>query len=286
MQSLKYIGYGIVTMGILVLVYMISSGKNINELGLEILSKVKSAKGDKVNLEAIIPSPLKTIDHSDWAYLMQKHVKSDGKVDYRGITKNKSYLTSYLQMISQNPPAQNWSKEESLAYWINAYNAFTIRLILDHYPVKSIKDIADGLPMINSPWDIKFFTIGGVPFDLNTIEHEILRKQFDEPRIHFAINCASTSCPVLRNEAYLPKYLEFQLEDQANVFINDPNKNVITDTSIQLSKIFNWFAGDFTKKESLHSFLSAYHSNINADAKISYLPYDWSLNNTSKRSKK
>ena len=132
--------------------------------------------------------------------------------------------------------------------------------------------------MIDSPWDIKFFKIGGVDFDLNTIEHEILRNQFDEPRIHFAINCASKSCPKLRHEAYLTKYLEFQLEDQAKAFINDRSKNRISATEMELSSIFKWFEVDFTKDGSIMPYIQKYHSDVNSNNKISYMDYDWSLN--------
>lgn len=278
MKALKIIIIAAVLFFIALLGYMNASGKNFNELGLSIFSWVKNVKGDKVPLNEMTPSNLKSIDHSEWDRLLDKFVSPEGKVDYRGLAKNKRRLNEYLDYLSQNAPASNWTEEEALAYWINAYNAFTVKLIQDHYPLKSIKDISDGLPMINSPWDIKFFKIGGVGFDLNTIEHEILRKQFAEPRIHFAINCASISCPKLRNEAYLPRYLENQLEEQTKYFINNPEKNKIGSSEMKLSMIFNWFKGDFTKGGSLHSFLKNYHEHVNEENKVTYLDYDWELN--------
>jgi len=134
--------------------------------------------------------------------------------------------------------------------------------------------------MINSPWDIKFFKIGGIDFDLNTIEHEILRKQFSEPRMHFAINCASFSCPRLRNEAYTSEQLESQLKEQTTSFLLNPKKNRLSTETLQLSQIFNWFAGDFTKEQTLIEFLQKQVDlQIQPNAKISFLEYQWSLNN-------
>ena len=278
MKYLRYMIYGFLLIAISIFGYMKITNKNTSELGLDIFSWIKKVKGENVQMEKMIPSKLKSLDHSDWTGLLSKFVTLDGHVNYRGMVKSKSRLDQYLNYLSENPPASDWTKNEKLAYWINAYNAFTVKLIVDNHPLESIKDISDGLPMIDSPWDIKFFKIGGVDFDLNTIEHEILRKQFDEPRIHFAINCASISCPKLRHEAYLTKYLEFQLEDQAKAFINDKTKNQINNSETKLSGIFNWFKGDFTKKESLHSFLNKYNKEIKEENSISFLEYNWALN--------
>ena len=187
-------------------------------------------------------------------------------------------MQKYLTLLSDHPPGKNWSPEEKLTYWINAYNAFTVKLIVDHYPIKSIKDIGGSVVMLNSAWDIKFFNIGGVNFDLNTIEHEIIRKEFNEPRIHFAINCASISCPNLRNEAYEVDKLEYQLNDQTFSFLNDKSKNHITNEDSKLSKLFNWFKADFQKNGSLASFIKTYRSDFNAENSIEYLDYNWGLN--------
>lgn len=254
------------------------TGQNMNELGLQIFSLVKKIRGKEVKISDMNINNTLAVDHTEWSRLLAKHVTKNGNVDYDGFVKDKEQLAIYLAHLSENPPQANVSKEEKLAYWINAYNAFTVQLIIDHYPLKSIKDISSGLPMINSPWDLPFFKIGGVDFDLNTIEHKILRQEFDEPRIHFAINCASFSCPKLRDEAYLPKILESQLEDQTRDFIHDSNKNQISSDQVQLSSIFNWFQSDFTKQGSLHSFIRKYQPIIPADQNMEYLEYDWSLN--------
>lgn len=220
--------------------------------------------------------------HEQWTVLLQKYVDRDGMVNYKGFQKDSLHLNSYLNELSTNPPDENtWSSEEQIAYWINAYNAFTVKLILDHYPLESIKDIgaAIQIPFVNSPWDIKFIEINGNKLDLNNIEHSILRKTFNEPRIHFAINCASFSCPMLRREAYVADKLNVQLEEQVIQFINDSDRNNIVPTHAEVSKIFSWFKGDFTKNGSLKEFLNQYAKiKIEEDVRISYLDYNWSLN--------
>ena len=146
-----------------------------------------------------------TIDHGPWTELLQVYVDESGNVNYQGFQKDSVRLNSYLEtLVSNAPDPESWSEDEQLAYWINVYNAFTIKLIVEHYPVASIKDIGSKIqiPFINSPWDIKFIVINGEKLDLNNVEHGILRKKFNEPRIHFAVNCASFSCPKLRNEAF------------------------------------------------------------------------------------
>lgn len=224
----------------------------------------------------------KTPDHGQWTILLQNHVEQDGLIDYKGFQKDSLNLNSYLNELSTNPPDENtWSKEEQLAYWINAYNAFTVQLILNHYPLKSIKDIGSAIqiPFINSPWDIKFIDINGEKLDLNNIEHSILRKKFNEPRIHFAINCASFSCPKLRREAYVGEKLDIQLQEQTIDFINDSERNDITKSYAKISKLFSWFKGDFTKNGSLKDFLNEYTEiHIGENVKISHMDYDWSLN--------
>ena len=218
--------------------------------------------------------------HAEWTALLKKNVTYDGWVNYAGFQRNLPAFNQYLQSLSQNPPQKSWSKQEQLAYWINAYNAFTVQLILKHYPLKSIKDIkAVNIPFVSSPWDIKFIKIGDQTYDLNYIEHSILRKQFDEPRIHFAINCASISCPNLRNEAYTAQKLEQQLEQQTKSFIDGKKKNHLYADQVKLSPIFQWFKGDFTQKGSLIDFLNRYSTTkIQANAQVNWLPYDWNLN--------
>ncbi len=227
-------------------------------------------------------SSSRPIDHHPWTLLLKKHVSAKGFVDYQSFVKDSSLLNSYLRTLSDNAPNDvNWNVSERMAYWINAYNAFTVKLIVDHYPVSSIRDIGSQIqiPFVLSPWDIKFITINEKQMDLNNIEHGVLRKEFNDPRIHFAIVCASKSCPRLRNEAYQAEILEKQLEEQAHDFFSDSTKNVIRPEKVKVSKIFSWFKSDFTKDEELIEFIDRYTElSLNSDTEISHLQYDWSLN--------
>ncbi|MFD2202465.1 DUF547 domain-containing protein [Shivajiella indica] len=220
--------------------------------------------------------------HQIFDELLKKYVNPEGLVNYKGFIQDKAKLEKYLDLLSNNAPdRRNWTKEEQLAYWINAYNAFTIKLIVDNYPVNSIKDLDPkvSIPLVNTVWHIKFFKIGGKDASLDELEHKILRKEFDEPRIHFAINCASFSCPKLLNEAFLSEDIDSQLDKVAKSFINDPLRNKITSDKVEISQIFSWFKGDFTKNGSLIDYLNKYSLvKISQNAKISHLTYDWSLN--------
>ena len=210
-------------------------------------------------------------DHSLWTSILQKHVSSDGHVDYKAIKSNPTNLDLYLTSFSKSIPNDNWTKNETLAFWINAYNAFTIKLIIDNYPVKSIKDI-------KKPWDRSFIKIGNETMSLNHIEHDILRKMND-PRIHFAIVCASVSCPKLQNKAYIPSKLDIQLSEATTEFLSDTSKNTISKNSLELSKIFQWFSKDFKQYGSLISFLNQYTQiEISKDAKVKFKDYNWDLN--------
>jgi hypothetical protein len=222
------------------------------------------------------------ISHQDFDSILKKYVSANGKVDYAGFKKDSAALNSYLNLLSKNPPQVTWSQQEQMCFWINAYNGFTIKLITKFYPVTSIKDIGSSIqiPFINTPWDIKFIRIGNQTMDLNHIEHGILRKKFSDPRIHMALVCASKSCPVLLNEAYAPEKLDQQLTLQTKAFLSDPVRNKISVDKAQLSMIFNWYGGDFSKNgSSVRSFVNTYSAvKIKPEAKISYLEYNWSLN--------
>lgn len=222
------------------------------------------------------------ISHQEWDELLRANVSETGFVDYQGFVADSVKLRGYLNMLSDNPPAKNWSDAEEMAYWINAYNAFTVDIVMRHYPVKSIKDIGPKrtIPFVNTVWDIKFIRIGDEMFDLNNLEHAKLRKQFRDPRIHFAVNCASYSCPPLRNEAYVGARLDEQLNEQGRIFINDGFRNIISEQSLQLSKIFSWYKMDFTDKNtSLKEYLAPFSKvKFDPEAEVSHLDYDWSLN--------
>ena len=209
--------------------------------------------------------------HTSWNVLLQKYVDNDGNVDYSSWKKNQNDLDKYIQLLENKQPASYWDKNDSLAYFINAYNAVTVKLILDNYPLKSIREI-------KYPWDSKSLNLPNNTMTLNDIEHKVLRKMGD-PRIHFAINCASASCPQLSNEAFRASKVQKQLEEVTALFINDTSKNEISEKNIGLSKIFLWFSKDFGSKKERILFIQKYSRKPFKDkAKIKYREYDWSLN--------
>nr|PJZ91846.1 hypothetical protein CH379_16400 [Leptospira ellisii] len=222
-------------------------------------------------------------DHSHSAFEteLKRHVKGD-RVDYSSWKKNRTGLDLYLRTLSELTPTEfeRFTDSEKLAFWINAYNAFTVRLILDREPVRSIRDIER---FGGGPWKLEFFSVFGVTRNLDWIEHEILRKEFSEPRIHFAINCASLSCPPLSKEAYKAARLEAQLTRAAERFLSDPARNRYDSSRkiLYLSKIFHWFRSDFVREfPDLRTFYNV-HSGlapVPSAAEIHFLNYDWGLN--------
>jgi hypothetical protein len=160
---------------------------------------------------------------------------------------------------------------KKMAFWINAYNAFTIDLIIDNYPVSSILNLDGG-----KTWDVKRITLGGKKYSLNQIENEILRPVFKDPRIHFALNCAAKSCPPLYNKAFTAENLERALEQRTRQFINDANFNSLTAEKASVSKIFEWYAADFG---DLKTYLNKYAvEKLNNSTAIGFLKYNWALN--------
>jgi hypothetical protein len=190
---------------------------------------------------------------------------------YKGIKSEHSKLKAYITSLSENTPTNSWSKNEKLAYWMNAYNALTVDLIVRNYPIKSIKDI-------DKPWEQRLWKLGSKWYNLEEIEHQILRKM-NEPRIHFGIVCASYSCPKLLNEAFEASTVNAQLTKATREFLADSKRNNISQNSLRLSKIFSWFSKDFKQNGSLIDFLNRYSDvKISKGAKKSYKDYIWTLN--------
>ena len=223
--------------------------------------------------------------HKRFDHVLKKFMK-DGLVDYSGLKANSGELHRYLDELSTPSETDfgKWTEKEQLAYLINLYNATTLRLIVDHYPVKSVKDIGN---LLKGPWDQPVVRLFGRKATLNTIEHDLLRKNYEEPRIHFALVCAARSCPPLRSEAYTAGKLDEQLNDQGRKFLSTPEKNSVNvgEKTIYLSLIFKWFGEDFSKKSgSVLSFVKIYFRPEiskeldNKNFKIKYTRYDWSLN--------
>ena len=209
--------------------------------------------------------------HDQWQTLLQKHVSPLGVVDYVGLKSTEATLDKYLSDLSDHVPGGSDLSKEAKAFWINAYNAFTVKLILDHYPVQSIRDIAGG-----EPWDKKWIQLGSKMYSLNNIEHDILRPMWKDARIHFAVNCAAKSCPPLGNTAFTASNTDRLLEKLTKAFVNNSASNTISSSSLVLSKIFDWYRTDFG---DLAGFIDKYTTvGISSDVKITYQDYDWSLN--------
>lgn len=223
--------------------------------------------------------------HAAFDEVLKEYVKN-GRVDYRGLKTHRQGLDNYLDQLASVPKSEfaKWNQNEQMAFLINAYNAFTLRLILDHYPVKSIKDTGS---VLHGPWEQPIVRLFGTTITLDFVEHKMLRKDYDDPRIHFALVCAAKSCPPLRGEPYQAATLGEQLDDQGRSFLTEPSKNHVDsrDQVLYLSPIFRWYAGDFEKKAgSVLRFLKPFWpEQVRKDLEqrtfnIRYTEYDWSLN--------
>ncbi len=240
----------------------------------------------------IASAPALALDHSykTWDELLKKHVKyvqngNASRVDYAGFARDRAQLKEF----------DAWSKPQQQAFLINAYNAFTIELILTKYPdLKSIRDLGG---FLSKPWSKKFFTLFGQESYLDFIEHEMLRKDgvYDDPRVHVAVVCASIGCPMLRNDAFTAANLEASLEDGMKRFLSDRTRNRYDPQArrLEISKIFDWYGKDFEKGHkgftSVKATMAKYADSL-ADkaedralvreqkAEVSFLDYDWSLN--------
>ena len=239
-------------------------------------------------------------DHDKWDRLLKDHVISirDGQVtqvDYNGFLKNKGILDNYLADLStvRRADFDSWGKSEQLAFLINAYNAWTIQVVLERYPdLDSIREI--GLFPF-SVWRRRVVKLFGDRYSLDDVEHEMIRGSglFEDPRIHFALNCAAVGCPALRPEAYVGARLPQQLESNTRLFLNDKSRNYLNDETLYVSSIFDWYREDFEKGWqgifSVCQFLENYKKQLGVsldskfcfqadDIRLDYLDYDWSLN--------
>lgn len=206
--------------------------------------------------------------------LLQAHVTQEGIVDYTNFNRKK--LRLHITFLEKKTPNTTWSENKQKAFWINAYNAYTIQIILDNYPLTSILKIKK---KGKNAWKTPFAEVGNQTYTLDAIEHEILRKKYKDPRIHVGVNCASISCPKLSNIAFTEENIATELEKLMKGFVNDATKNKITDKNLKISKIFTWFKEDFTEKGSIIEFLNQYSDiQISKNAKIRYANYDWNLN--------
>jgi hypothetical protein len=224
-------------------------------------------------------------DHSRFDQVLKAYVNDQGLVDYNGIAEDQAF-TAYIESL-QSTDLDSMSRDGQLAFWINAYNAVTLDKVIKWKPKKSVRET-----LIPGVWtSTKFFTtrentVAGKRLSQDDIEHEILRKQFNDPRIHFAIICASSSCPPLPRFAYTEENVQPKLEEETRKYINSERGTRIdlAENTLYLSKLFDWFAGDFESKAgSVRDFIKPYLDEktlafLERGPKIAYLDYDWSLN--------
>jgi hypothetical protein len=245
--------------------------------------------------------------YDDYAAVLSAYVDDEGLVDYAGLSKNRGNLDAFATALAKldGKSYDRWSEWEKVAFWINVYNGLTLQLIVDHYPIESsmIRSIVfpkSSIMQIPGAWKKVTFEVMGEHMTLDSIEHEILRARFDEPRIHMALVCAALSCPILRNEPYRAQRLEEQLNDQAGMFLENEKKFRIDRDGgvVRLSKIFDWFAEDFVdrygtgdppgkrseKTQAVLNFIRGYLNAADAqylatgDYRVKHLKYDWTLN--------
>lgn len=236
---------------------------------------------------AAAAASLKPFDHSHalWGQVLDRHLRG-GLVDYQALKQSPETLNQYLDQLAAVPEARfmAFSEDQKVAFLANLYNATTLKLIIDHYPLKSIKDIGNRL---RGPWDQKIVRLMGRDFSLDDLEHGIIRRNHLDPKIHFALVCAAISCPPLRAEPYVPERLQEQLIDQGKIFLGDPTKNRVDETqqTLYLSKIFEWFAKDIKRESpSVEEFILPFLPEATATRlraakfKTKFLEYDWRLN--------
>lgn len=215
-------------------------------------------------------------DHSILDRFLQSYVSSTGRVNYKAMKPKVDTLNKYLLELNEHSPASDWSKNERKAYYMNAYNAYTLKFVLTKYPVKSVKDISFSGKDV---WNTRLVKLGGKAYTLTQVENDILRKMGDA-RIHFGINCASYSCPRLWNHAFTAQNVNSQLTKLTKAYINNTKHNTLTEKKVAVAKIFEWYNEDFVKNgQSLIDYLNKYSKiTISEKAKVEYLPYNWSLN--------
>jgi hypothetical protein len=231
--------------------------------------------------------------HTLWTEVLKANVKGD-RFDYKALLENRGKLDQYLgelQSVTRDE-FERWTKEQRCAFWINAYNAYTVHLVIKNYPLESIKDVGG---LLRSVWDKSFIPLGQLfpgeekkELSLNNIEHDVLRPKFKDARIHAAINCASRSCPPLRAEAFVADRLDAQLDEQVRAWLGDATRNRFERDKkrIQISQIFQWFHEDFERdKGSVRAWVETYAPakeaewlKLEKNVDVSYLDYSWKLN--------
>lgn len=265
------------------------------------------AEAGTMGLPSVPESDEAGLGYDDYAYVLATYVDNQGMVEYSKLKADRDKLDSFAAAISALDPKkfEKWTDNQKIAFWINAYNALTLQVIIDHYPieasfVRALVYPKNSIRQISGVWDEITFPVMGKEMTLNEIEHDTLRKEFNEPRIHMALVCAAVGCPPLRTEPYRGHELDEQLDDQTQRFLDNPQKFRIdpTEGRVHLSSIFKWFGKDFVKtygvegkfgkhgttERAVLNFISRYVDDkmaeylASGEYEIEYLEYDWSLN--------
>jgi hypothetical protein len=239
----------------------------------------------------LLPRPLRAENspaqlHAPWSALLAKYVTRDGHVDYAGLLDDEDKLDAYLQTLRKTvPDEQKWTPGEQEAYWLNAYNAATVYLVLQYYPIASLSEIkVKSLKGNKSAWEVPSVTVGSRQYSLNQIEREVLRAKFKDPRVHFALASGAESAPPLLNEAYDGARLNQQLDGQVRLFLGSAKYNQLTPGHLLLSGLFDWYSVEFGEGKELIEWLNRYSPvAIAPTATVEFLPFNWALNDRARQ---
>lgn len=231
---------------------------------------VDTVSTSKTTLKPITAKAMPESIHAIWDKLLQQNVDFDGMVNYKGFIRDSLLLNEYLKTLSELQ-VESLNRNDKIAFWINAYNAFTVKLIIQNYPLKRIMDLENG-----KIWDKKWIDLNQKTLSLNDIEHNILFKQYSDAKYHFALVCAAKSCPPLLNKAWVGHTLERDLQKRTQLFVQDTNFNQISENKISISKIFEWYSADFG---DIIAYINKFQMTPVSDgASITFKEYDWDLN--------
>lgn len=253
-------------------------------------SSIASAQEQSITktFSASAANSVSEMNNSDWAFILNRYISVGptgiNRFDYAAVTTaDRDRLNRYVSSLEKLDP-RTFNLNEQHAYWINLYNSLTVQVVLDHYPIDSIREIKSGI-FSPGPWDLSITKIAGRTLTLNNIEHDILRANWHDPRVHYALNCASLGCPNLAAKPYSGKHLDAQLDSAARSFINHPRGVFVKDGQITLSKIYSWYADDFGNgsQEAILGHLGHYanpalKAELKKDPTIKAYQYDWRLN--------
>lgn len=234
-------------------------------------------------LPAAAPNAVKTApDYSEFTAILKKHYSPANGMDYAALKASELPKLQALRTRLGQVDATALSKDDRLAYWINVYNINVVTLVAEHYPVKSIRDLStDPIKRLNV-FDQEVVPYGTGKTSLNHVEVTEIRQAFNDPRIHFAINCAAKTCPPLRDEAYTGSKINTQLDEQARAFLNGPYGAKVSGDTVTTTPIMKWFGEDFTKSGGPLAFIRKYVKNVPENAKVAFADYDWALNDAKK----